>query len=81
MRALCGVDGSELWSYANGGVIADARYSPAVGDLDGDGIVEIVTTNNRDQFITILDNQGNIKNRSQRQKVAGVLSVISSWRI
>ncbi|EGQ9851616.1 hemolysin [Vibrio cholerae] len=73
VRALSGVDGSELWSYANGGVIADARYSPAVGDLDGDGIVEIVTTNNRDQFITILDNQGNIKKQ--------IPTTESGWRI
>lgn len=29
IRALSGVDGSELWSYSNGGVIADARYAPA----------------------------------------------------
>ncbi|ELY5286839.1 hemolysin, partial [Vibrio cholerae] len=35
IRALSGVDGSELWSYSNGGVIADARYPVAAADLDG----------------------------------------------
>ncbi|CSI74248.1 Leukocidin S subunit [Vibrio cholerae] len=26
------MDGSELWSYSNGGVIADARYAPAAAE-------------------------------------------------
>lgn len=73
VRALNGKDGSELWNYANGGVIADARYAPALGDLDGDGIVEIVTSNNRDQFITILDNLGNIKKQ--------IATTEKGWRI
>ncbi|MBJ6889242.1 PQQ-binding-like beta-propeller repeat protein, partial [Vibrio cholerae] len=34
IRALSGVDGSELWSYSNGGVIADARYPVTAADLD-----------------------------------------------
>ncbi|CAM3249290.1 beta-prism lectin domain-containing protein [Vibrio ordalii] len=61
VRALSGIDGSELWSYDNGGIIADARYSPAVADLDGNGIVDIVTTSASSPYITILDNKGNIK--------------------
>ncbi|MBF4349252.1 hemolysin, partial [Vibrio anguillarum] len=59
IRALSGVDGSELWSYNNGGVIADARYSPAIADLDGDGLVEIVSTSLDSKFINILDVNGN----------------------
>lgn len=45
---LSGVDGFELWSYVNGGVIVDVCYLLVVGDLDGDGIVEIVIINNCD---------------------------------
>ncbi len=63
VRALSGVDGSELWNYANGGIIADARYSVAAADLDGDGIVEIVTSKLEDDFYSVLDHKGNIKKK------------------
>lgn len=72
IRALSGVDGSELWSYSNGGVIADARYSPAAADLDGDGLIEIVSTSALSPYITILDHQGNIKKQ--------LLKSASGWR-
>lgn len=72
IRALSGVDGSELWSYSNGGVIADARYSPAAADLDGDGLIEIVSTSALSPYITILDQQGNIKKQ--------LLKSASGWR-
>ncbi len=71
VRALSGVDGSELWSYANGGVIADARYSPAVADLDGDGLVEIVTTSLTSPYINIIDIYGNIKKQIAKTKIGG----------
>ncbi|KHT50123.1 beta-prism lectin domain-containing protein [Vibrio sinaloensis] len=63
IRALSGVDGSELWNYDNGGVIADARYSVSAADLDGDGIVEIVSSSLDDSFISILDHNGNVKKK------------------
>ncbi|MDE1242755.1 beta-prism lectin domain-containing protein [Vibrio aestuarianus] len=72
VRALSGVDGSELWTYANGGVIAEARNSPAVADLDGDGVVEIVTTTAVSQYINVLDNTGNIKKQ--------ILKAETGWR-
>jgi len=72
VRALSGVDGSELWSYNNGGVIADARYSPAVADLDHDGVVEIVTTSTGSDFIKVLDNHGNVKKQ--------IATIESGWR-
>ncbi|MBF4270422.1 VCBS repeat-containing protein, partial [Vibrio anguillarum] len=72
VRALSGIDGSELWSYNNGGIIADARYSPAVADLDGDGVVEIVTTSTISPYINILDNEGQIKKQ--------ILKSASGWR-
>ncbi|ENM3766328.1 hemolysin [Vibrio cholerae] len=72
IRALSGVDGSELWSYSNGGVIADARYAPAAADLDGDGLIEIVSTSALTPYINILDHQGNIKKQ--------LLKSASGWR-
>ncbi|NCO46129.1 MAG: VCBS repeat-containing protein, partial [Vibrio sp.] len=71
VRALSGIDGSELWSYDNGGIIADARYSPAVADLDGNGVVEIVTTSTISPYINILDNEGQIKKQ--------ILKSASGW--
>jgi len=61
VRALSGIDGSELWDYSNGGIISDARYSVAAADLDGDGVVEIVTSNTEDTFFSVLDHNGNVK--------------------
>lgn len=72
LRALSGVNGAELWNYSNGGVIADARYAPAAADLDGDGLVEIVSTSTLSPYINILDNQGNIKKQ--------LLKYASGWR-
>lgn len=68
VRALSGIDGSELWDYSNGGIIADARSSVAAGDLDGDGFVEIVTSNREEAFYNILDNKGNIKKRIEKNE-------------
>lgn len=72
LRALSGIDGSELWDYSNGGVIADARYAPAAADLDGDGIVEIVSTSGLSPYINIVDHQGNLKQQ--------LLKSASGWR-
>ncbi|MBF4312920.1 VCBS repeat-containing protein, partial [Vibrio anguillarum] len=71
VRALSGVDGSELWSYEQGEAIADARYSPAVADLDGDGVVEIVTTNTSSSYLNILDNNGHVKKQILKAQTGG----------
>ncbi|WP_340480958.1 beta-prism lectin domain-containing protein [Vibrio anguillarum] len=71
VRALSGVDGSELWSYEQGEAIADARYSPAVADLDGDGVVEIVTTNTSSPYLNILDNNGHVKKQILKAQTGG----------
>ncbi|MEF1171382.1 hemolysin, partial [Vibrio sinaloensis] len=78
VRALSGVDGSEIWDYSNGGVIADARYSVAAGDLDGDGVVEIITNNHEEPFYNILDNKGNVKKIiDKNEKKWGALGQVS----
>lgn len=61
VRALSGVDGTELWNYANGGVFSDSRHSLAAGDLDGDGVVELITHDSLSPVIQIIDNRGMIK--------------------
>jgi len=61
VRALSGIDGSELWNYENGGVFSDTRHSLAAADLDGDGYIEIITNDQTSEVIQVLDNTGNIK--------------------
>ncbi|EWS97300.1 hemolysin [Pseudoalteromonas sp. SCSIO_11900] len=61
LRALSGIDGTELWSYDAGSIVVDARHTPAAADLDGDGLIEIIVSNKLDNFITIVDNNGVIK--------------------
>ena len=61
LRALSGIDGTELWNYDAGSIFVDARHTPAAADLDGDGLVEIIVSNKLNDFITIFDNNGVIK--------------------
>ncbi len=58
VRALSGVDGSELWDYSQGVITAEGSYSLAAADFDGDGIVEIVASHRNDDFVSIIDNNG-----------------------
>ncbi|CAM2735539.1 choice-of-anchor A family protein [Pseudoalteromonas distincta] len=61
VRALSGVDGTELWNYENGGVFSDPRNSIAAADLDGDGIVEIVLNDYTSPVIQVVNNLGQVK--------------------
>ncbi|WP_319021759.1 choice-of-anchor A family protein [Pseudoalteromonas undina] len=79
VRALNGVDGTELWNYSTGTVAADARYSPAVADLDGDGVVEIVVSSRLKDYISVVDNEGVIK--KQISKVGSNWSTIGNVSI
>lgn len=60
VRALSGIDGSELWTYENGAVLSDARNSIAAADLDGDGIVEIVTNDQTSDVIQVINHLGQV---------------------
>ncbi len=67
VRALSGIDGSELWDYSQGAIMADATYTPAAADFDGDGVVEIVAASplavstSENGIISIIDNNGVLK--------------------
>ncbi|TMP45488.1 hemolysin [Pseudoalteromonas sp. S201] len=58
VRALSGIDGSELWDYSQGAIMADASYSVAAADLNNDGIVEIVASSRFEDFVSVIDNNG-----------------------
>ncbi|KKD59389.1 hypothetical protein RN22_15845 [Grimontia sp. AD028] len=66
VRALSGVDGSDLWNYEDGAIFADPRYSPAIADVDNDGLVEVIVANREDKFINILSHSGRIKKQIER---------------
>ncbi|KYL33920.1 MULTISPECIES: choice-of-anchor A family protein [Pseudoalteromonas] len=61
VRALSGVDGTELWNYANGGVFSDTRHSLAAADLDGDGFVEIITNDQTSDVVQVINHLGEVK--------------------
>ncbi len=59
LNAVSGADGSELWSRADLGVTS--RGSASLADIDGDGIVEIVITSYRRDWLMALEHDGTLK--------------------
>ncbi len=57
--ALSGDDGRELWSRTD--IVLSHFSSPAVGDLDNDGIAEIVVVRGYRQEIIAFENDGTLK--------------------
>ena len=72
VRALSGIDGSELWDYSQGAVMADAAFSPAAADFDGDGVVEILASSRFENFVTVIDHNGVTKKQ--------IAKVNAGWR-
>ena len=72
VRALSGIDGSELWDYSQGAIMADAAFSPAAADFDGDGIVEIVASSRYESFVSVIDHSGVTKKQ--------ISKLNSGWR-
>ncbi|WP_325892091.1 choice-of-anchor A family protein [Grimontia sp. NTOU-MAR1] len=61
LRAVSGKDGSDLWIYNDGPVWADPRFSPAIADMDNDGIVEIIVGHREARSVYVVDNVGSIQ--------------------
>ncbi len=79
LRALSGVDGSELWMSINqdesisyNEVPADWKYSAAAADIDKDGIVDIFSYDSKNKTLNIYSNEGLLK-KSIPQQVNDVL--------
>jgi len=59
LNVVSGADGSEVWSKA--GLDISAYGSPSLGDIDGDGIVEIVFVTNWRTHLVVLEHDGTLK--------------------
>ncbi len=53
LRAIRGDDGMDVWTFDDPAHRLDGGSSPAVGDLDGDGTVEIVTKGTGDFLVAV----------------------------
>lgn len=69
VRALSGIDGSELWDYSDGIVYSDPRFTPALADLDNDGLIDIVVADNVTQEVRIISNEGLLKKSFPRNDI------------
>lgn len=64
LRAISGADGRELWAkYGTSCVTA-----PAVGDIDGDGLVEIVISSGYQRDLHVFEHDGTLKWTVKRPK-------------
>lgn len=58
LRAIHGTDGSEVFSVTDAEYQTNGTSNPAVGDLDGDGHLEIVTDSETDGVLLLFDATG-----------------------
>ncbi|WP_035025394.1 choice-of-anchor A family protein [Enterovibrio calviensis] len=76
VRALSGIDGAELWDYSDGPVYSDPRFTPALADLDADGLIDIVVADNATNEVRIINNEGIVKRAFSREdKYVGNVSI------
>ncbi|WP_281544134.1 choice-of-anchor A family protein [Grimontia sp. SpTr1] len=73
LRAISGKDGSELWNYRDGAILADARFSPAIADMDNDGVVDIIVGDESKRTVYVVSNKGKLKDTI---KYAGVRNMV-----
>ena len=64
LRALNGRTGEELYTVSDPGLLIDTASSVAVGDIDNDGLPEIVATDFRGFRLIVFENDGTFKWRS-----------------
>ena len=72
VRALSGINGTELWDYSQGAIMADAAFSVGAADFDNDGVVEIIATSRFEDFVSVVDNNGVAKKQ--------IGKINSGWR-
>ncbi|TMP70799.1 hemolysin [Pseudoalteromonas sp. S1609] len=76
VRALDGRDGSELWSYEQGAIYTDPRNSIALGDVDGDGIVDLIVNDHTSGTVDIISNKGELKKSLEKEtKLLGAVNI------
>jgi len=75
VRAVSGLDGSEIWDYAHDDL--DERSGLAAGDLDGDGLVEVVASHHHG--LVALENDGSLAwfSEIEHSMTAGATPAIS----
>ncbi|MGR9087760.1 MAG: carboxypeptidase regulatory-like domain-containing protein, partial [Gammaproteobacteria bacterium] len=61
LRALSGADGQEIWTIPATPRWVSAFYGPAVGDIDHDGLVEIVISGPNQTSLMVFENNGELK--------------------
>ncbi|MGR8934370.1 MAG: carboxypeptidase regulatory-like domain-containing protein [Gammaproteobacteria bacterium] len=58
LRIVSGADGKELWHTTHW---VNAHYGPAVGDIDHDGLVEIIIGGPAEKGLKVFENDGRLK--------------------
>lgn len=79
LRALDGRTGQEIWSLdkASANSIGFAGLSPAIGDVDGDGRMDIMAVTG-EGFVVMLDSNGNVL-RTSDQPIPGHGNATFGW--
>jgi hypothetical protein len=78
LRMLDGSTGEEIWTLTNvPGSEGFAGMSVALGDVDGDGIIDIVATTG-EGYVVLLDSNGTLK-RTSNMPIAGDASATFGW--
>ena len=73
LRAISGSDGSELWSIEDRSLDTEPCGAIAVGDIDGDGLLEVIAPHESNALMAF-EHDGTFKWKSP------VLSTVNAWR-
>lgn len=79
IRAISGDDGHELFKVANGAHFVDGYTHLAVGDIDGDGLVEIIGLSSQKKALLAFNRDGTLKWISE--PISLPLGLIERWAV